>query len=205
MKSDPVSCEQSLIALSSAPAGEIVGDSPLARHVATCPDCSRVAQVVLQRERGRSLALDPFTRGGDPVVVDDAAMIAQERHGKARFVRWLLIGALVGTGWLALDREVGPLNRKRPVIETLTVPLTCLKGDQARSLVQPYLVTRGDNIAAFSDPPALTLRGTAGELSHVKGVIDEFEARYKITSQGSCELVGPKVTAPPTPTATPGH
>jgi hypothetical protein len=205
MKSDPLSCEQSLIALSSAPAGEIIGDSPLARHVAGCPDCSRVAQVVIQRERARSLALDPLTRGGDPVVVDDAAMIAQEREGTVRFVRWVVIGVVAVAGWFGLGKAFDSFAPKGTVVETMTIPLTCLKGDQARSLVQPYFTQRSDNISAFSDPPALTLRGRASELAHAKSVIDEFEARYKPTAQGGCELIGPKVTPPPTPTATPGH
>ena len=188
MNSEAFSCQESLKALASSPAAELVGDTPLARHIAVCPECARIGNVVLERERSLSLALDSLTSRADPMVITDAAILASERHGTARFVRWLLVGALGVTIWFALDSVLGPLDRPKAGMEMMTVPLTCLTPGQGLELVKPYLIKRGETAVASPDLPVLTLRGYPSELAGARSAITDFEARFKIGPQGNCVL-----------------
>lgn len=189
MKSEILSCRDSLQEMATAPATELVGDTPLARHIASCPDCSRVRSVVVERERSLAHALDSITSRADSQVITDAAILASERHGTARFVRWLLIGALGVTIWFALDNVWGPLGRPRSGMELMTVPLTCLAPKQGLELVKPYLVRRGETAVASPDLPVLTLRGYPSELAGARSAIIDFEARFKVGPQGNCVLI----------------
>ena len=201
MKSEILSCQDSMKELATSPASELVGDTPLARHLAGCPDCSRVGSVVLERERSLSHALDSLTSRADPQVITDAAILASERHGTARFVRWLLIGALGVTIWFALNSILGPMDRERKASATETIQFSCLPSQDAEKLIEPYLRSNGS--VAYLPPTGfrgLTVRGTPDELATSKSLIAKVDRQLKLAKNPDCDAeVTPLPAAPPKP------
>ncbi len=205
MKSDIISCEDSLKALASSPAAELVGQTPLAQHLASCPDCSRVGSVVLERERSLRLALDSLTSRADPIVITEAAILANERHGTARFVRWLLLGALGVTIWFAMDGVLGPLDKARPDLVVETIPFTCLWSPRAVQLVEPYVRSNGHGIYPALDR-AITIRATAAEIAQARTVLAKFDAQVRKSPDAkySCQDLPPAATPKSAPTPATG-
>src|SRR3954471_21813228 len=103
MTPDLLSCEQSLKALSTLSATELQASRALSEHMAVCPDCARVATVVLERERALAVALASLAPRGDPAVIAERSAVAADRRSTARFVKWILVGAMAVTVWFALD------------------------------------------------------------------------------------------------------
>jgi hypothetical protein len=179
MQSDSMSCEQSLAAMSTLPSSELAGDSPVARHAATCPQCSRVAQVVLERERSLSRALDSLSSRGDPAVISETALLASERHAAGRFIRWLLVGALMVTVWFALDDTLGTRERAAAAaMRVQTIDFSCLVPSDAEKLVEPYIRSNGHGIYPAPDEfRTITIRATPQEIATARVVIAKYDGQ----------------------------
>jgi type II secretory pathway component GspD/PulD (secretin) len=185
MMPEPFTCEQSLRALASLPAAEIQSNRALARHAEACPDCSRVAAVVLERERSLALALDSLRPRTDPARLADTVALAAERHGTARFVKWLLIAAMAATAWFALDNTIGEHERKIADLRTETFQLNCLSPEQAEGLIEPYLRADGHGIYFTNGVNSVTVRARPTELVRARQVISDAQIR-RATETGSC-------------------
>lgn len=199
MTSDPISCDESLAALRSAPASELVRDTPVARHLSDCPDCSRVAEVVLERERSLGIALDSLSPRADPVLVADRAAIAAERRGTARFFTWMLVAAMAVTAWFFLDDTLGTRERSAAAANRVeTIRFECLTPAQAEGLIEPYVRSNGHGI--YTPPEGIrgiTIRAQPTEIGKARQLITEFDAQMRSEKKGACTV------APPTPAPKP--
>lgn len=182
---ESITCEQSLKALATLSAAEIQSSRLIAQHTQTCSDCSRVASVVLERERSLGLALDSLSPRADPARIADTVSLAAERHATARFIKWLLVGAMGATAWFALDSTIGDHERKVAALRTETFPLKCLSPQQAEGLIEPYIRADGHGIYFTNGVAAVTVRALPSELAQAKRLIDDAQLRSAMES-GSC-------------------
>jgi hypothetical protein len=192
---DNISCEESLKALATLSAAEIQTSRLLTRHAETCPDCSRVTAVVLQRERSLAVALDSLTPRSDPARLADTIALAAERHSTARFIKWLLVAAMAVTAWFGLDSTIGAHERKLAALRTETLPLSCLTPQQAVSIIEPYVRADGHGIYFTNGVKAVTVRALPIELERARRVIADEELRTAMYT-GSCK---PAVVLPGQP------
>ncbi|MBA3646070.1 MAG: hypothetical protein H0W63_07805 [Gemmatimonadaceae bacterium] len=189
MTPEPISCEQSLKALATLSAAELESSRALSDHAAACPDCARVAGIVLERERSLALAIDSLAPRGDPAVIAGRAAIAAQRRGTAHLVKWILFAAMAATAWFALDSTIGTHERSVAAsLKTETIRFSCLTPQQAESLIEPYVRTNGHAIYFIPGIQGVTVRAMPAEIERSKTLIHEFDLQMRAEKAGSCEL-----------------
>jgi hypothetical protein len=164
------------------------GEADIAQHTAGCEQCARAMAVVRSGEE--SLAERLSLDGARLQAAGLLAQHAQHRVRRERLVRWIVmptvvLGFIVGltllvTSSAGLRRYFLP----PPTVETRTFTLTCLSGEQAASLLQPYLprpenplwqAEAFDVRAAGGGIRAVTVRAPRVTLASVPGLLATFE------------------------------
>jgi type II secretory pathway component GspD/PulD (secretin) len=89
--------------------------------------------------------------------------------------------ALVVTIWFSAATLILPAMRSNgsamSTLLTETIPLSCLSPQQAADIIDPYLRTHGSlYFVPKSGISAITVRGTAAQLSKSKDLIRNFES-----------------------------
>ena len=189
-----LSCEESLAAMVTAPVTQLVGESPLARHAVACPECGRVARVLIERDRSLALqapaAAEPRMLGGYPTNLIRRRLAFQ-------LLRAGSIAVAVMIGWLYIAQWVNPAvaryrERDATRAEVATFKLRCLTPDAAAALINPYLTGKQSGIFPRSPTvPAIVVRGTASQIAHASNVIAQFDF-----PEGGCPVKSPAPLSP---------
>jgi type II secretory pathway component GspD/PulD (secretin) len=157
------------------------GDSAVMQHCATCPDCSRLTTVLRDREYNAANVLNNLPPMSNPITLAETAVITAHRRRVGRVVVMISGAALVVTIWFTAATLILPaMGSNGPTASTLlteTIPLSCLSPQQAADIIDPYLRTRGSlYFIPTSGISAITVRGTAAQLSKSKDLIRNFES-----------------------------
>ena len=167
-------------------AGDRAAD--ISTHLASCPNCTRITENLRVAERSLVLSLAASTAGSSPETIADAAF---EHRRRARLFRWLLLPLVlvaVAIATLFFVGQFSPAIRRDtappPAVETRTFSLQCLSGEQAASLLRPYLPTPQNPMwqaEAFDVRPAgggiraVTVRAPHATLEQVPQLLAPFE------------------------------
>ncbi len=188
-----MTCEECLSELATGSLREMSGDSAVMQHCATCPDCSRLTTLLRDREYNAANVLNNLPPMSNPITLAETAVTTAHRRRVGRVVVMISGAALLVTIWFSAATLVLPAMRSNgPGTSTLlteTIPLSCLSPQQAADIIDPYLRTRGSlYFVPTSGISAITVRGTAEQLSKSKDLIRKFEsdpaAACRITGSG---------------------
>ena len=176
-----MTCEECLSELATGSLREMAGDSTVMEHCATCPDCSRVTTLLRDREYNAANVLNNLPPISNPITLAETAVTTAHRRRVGRVVVMITGAALVVTIWFTAATLILPAMRSDgPTTSTLlteTIPLSCLSPQQAADIIDPYLRTRGSlYFIPTSGISAITVRGTAAQLSKSKELIRNFES-----------------------------
>ncbi|MEP6610158.1 MAG: hypothetical protein ABJA83_15995 [Burkholderiaceae bacterium] len=170
--------------------GDVTGDKALEieAHVAGCDRCTRAVEIFRAAQAGLS---DLLVLASAPHhVPESVAERAYIRSRRARIVRWampvVIILLVAGTALLAssLPSSLKRLLAPPPTVETQTFSLSCLSGEQAASLLRPYLPTPQNPMwqaESFDVRPAdagiraVTVRAPGITLALVPRLLQRFE------------------------------
>jgi hypothetical protein len=157
------------------------GDSAVMQHCATCPDCSRLTTLLRDREYNAANVLNNLPPMSNPITLAEAAVSTAHRRRVGRVVVMISGAALALTIWFTAATLIFPaMGNNGPTTSTLlteTIPLSCLSPQQAADIIDPYLRTRGSlYFIPTSGISAITVRGTAAQLSKSKDLIRNFES-----------------------------
>jgi hypothetical protein len=174
-----LTCEQCLSELATGSLRDLPSDSAVMRHCATCPDCSRLTTLLRDREYEAATVLNNLPPMSNPNAVAEATVLTAHRRRVGRVVVMLSGAALALTIWFTAATLIFPAMRSNGPMSTLvteTIPLSCLSPQQAAEIVDPYLRTHGSlYFVPTSGISAITVRGTAAQLSKSRDLIREFE------------------------------
>jgi hypothetical protein len=174
-----MTCEQCLSELATGSLRDLPSDSAVMRHCATCPDCSRLTTLLRDREYEAATVLNNLPPMSNPIAVAEASVLTAHRRRVGRVVVMLSGAALALTIWFTAATLIFPAMRSNGPMSTLvteTIPLSCLSPQQAAEIVDPYLRTHGSlYFVPTSGISAITVRGTAAQLSKSRDLIREFE------------------------------
>jgi hypothetical protein len=177
-----MTCAEALSALSIASLRDMGPDSPIMRHCAECPDCSRVTTMVREHEYDVATTLNGLPPMSDPVALAEQSVVRSGRRKKGRIAVMLTGAALVATIWIASWLTIIPaLNgadaRSASALQTETIQLSCMSPEQAGDIISPYVRSRGSiYYVPLSGIRAITVRGTAQEIRDWRRVIERFES-----------------------------
>ena len=160
----------------------------ISAHLATCPSCTRITENLLVAQRSLALSLAASTAAYSPEAIASAAF---ERRRRTRLFRWVLFPLVVvalGIAALFFVGQFSPAIRRYtappPAVETRTFSLQCLSGEQAASLLRPYLPAPQNPMwqaEAFDVRPAgggiraVTVRAPHATLEEVPRILARFE------------------------------
>jgi anti-sigma factor RsiW len=169
----------------------------VAAHVAGCEKCSRALAVLRAAEAGLSESLLPS--GTVRQLPETLAEYACRRVRRERLLRWTILPVMIALFVLAtvfLTTTFGtPLKRlltPPPAVETETFTLRCLSGEQAASLLRPYLplpenpmwqAERFDVRPAGPGIRAVTVRAPHTTLALVPSLLARFEREARASCQ----------------------
>jgi hypothetical protein len=174
-----MTCEECLSELATGSLRDLPSDSAVMRHCATCPDCSRLTTLLRDREYEAATVLNNLPPMSNPIAVAEASVLTAHRRRVGRVVVMLSGAALALTIWFTAATLIFPAMRSNGPMSTLvteTIPLSCLSPQQAAEIVDPYLRTHGSlYFVPTSGISAITVRGTAAQLSKSRDLIREFE------------------------------
>jgi hypothetical protein len=152
-------------------------------HCETCPDCARVTTLLREKEYEAATVLNTLPPMSNPIAVAGQSVLTSKRRRLGRVAVLISGAALVVTIWIAASLTVIPAldfadaRRGTPRLFTETMPLTCLSPQQAADIINPYMRSHG---SAYYIPStgisAITVRGTAVELSKSRSLIHDFES-----------------------------
>jgi hypothetical protein len=176
-----MTCEECLSELATGSLREMSGDSAVMQHCVTCPDCSRLTTLLRDREYNAANMLNNLPPISNPIVLAETAVTTAHRRRVGRVVVMISGAALMVTIWFTAATLIFPAMRSNgPATSTLlteTIPLSCLSPQQAADIIDPYLRTRGSlYFLPTSGISAITVRGTAAQLSQSKDLIRNFES-----------------------------
>ena len=176
-----MTCEECLSELATGSLREMATDSAVMQHCATCPDCSRLTTLLRDREYNAANVLNNLPPMSNPITLAETAVTTAHRRRVGRVVVMISGAALVITIWFSAATLILPAMRSNgPGTSTLlteTIPLSCLSPQQAADIIDPYLRTRGSlYFVPTSGISAITVRGTAEQLSKSKDLIRKFES-----------------------------
>ncbi|HEX9129795.1 MAG TPA: hypothetical protein VF850_11605 [Gemmatimonadaceae bacterium] len=176
-----MTCEECLSELATGSLREMSGDSAVMQHCATCPDCSRLTTVLRDREYNAANVLNSLPPMSNPITLAETAVTTAHRRRVGRVVVMISGVALAVTIWFTAATLILPAMRgDGPPLSTLlteTIPLSCLSPQQAADIIDPYLRTHGSLYwVPKSGISAITVRGTAAQLSKSKDLIRNFES-----------------------------
>ena len=157
-------------------------------HLRECEQCARIAEtlVVAQNALAESLADVEDRR----VAFDAIASFAFTRVRRERVMRRILVPValvLVVLAGVAITRTIPEIKRLTdapPTVETRVFSLRCLSGEQAASILRPYLPLPQNprwQAEMFDVRPtgqglqAVTVRAPASTLAIVPSVLERFE------------------------------
>ena len=199
-----MTCEECLSELATGSLREMAGDSTVMEHCATCPDCSRLTTLLRDREYNAASVLNNLPPMSNPITLAETAVTTAHRRRVGRVVVMITGAALVVTIWFTAATLILPTMRSGgPATSTLlteTIPLSCLSPQQAADIIDPYLRTRGSiYFIPTSGISAITVRGTAAQLSKSKDLIRNFES----DRSAACRSTPPASIKIPTASAEP--
>ena len=180
-----MTCEECLSALETESLREMTADSAVMRHCAYCPDCARVTTIVRDKEYETATVLNSLPPMSDPLTVAETAGVTDQRRRVGGVVVTLsaIAGAIVI--WIVSATMVVPGlyragvigNGPRPTgLRTETMQLSCLSPQQAADIINPYVQGQGSTYFILrSGIPAITVRGTPGELAKSRDLLAKFE------------------------------
>jgi len=174
-------------------------DPEMHEHIASCRRCGGIAGLLLDSQSALSQGLE-IQGGQNP---DALAVSVYRRYRRERLVRRLVVPlgvlALVAATLMLVanfGRTLQTYFEPPPAVETVTFSLSCLSGQQAATLLQPYL-PRPQNpmwqAESFSVTPAgggikaVTVRAPKEMIAQVPGLLTRFEA----DPQAACHLKTP--------------
>ena len=157
-------------------------------HTASCERCARAAQIVRAAEMDLASAL---VASSTRLTAESIAEFAYRRIRRERLINWTVGPAIALVFILGVALLVGKAGSELrafftppPPVETQTFSLNCLSGEQAASLLRPYLPTpqnpmwqaeRFDVRAAGGGIRAVTVRAPRSTLALVPELIARFE------------------------------
>ena len=164
-------------------------DASTQAHIAECSKCKRAVEILREGQAGLSGSL--FLDSAQRHSPESLAEYAYGRVRRERLIRWKVLPVIVVLFALAatlLGMTFGPeierLLAPPPAVETVTFSLRCLSGDQAASLLRPYLPSpqnpmwqaeRFDVRPAGGGIRAVTMRAPRATLALVPGLLARFE------------------------------
>jgi hypothetical protein len=166
--------------------GNMVG---IEEHIASCETCTRAAEILRTAQEGlsASLALASAHKETPQLMAD----YAYKRVRRERLVWWTVLPVIIVAfvfGAAMLATNFGPGVRRYftppPTVETRTFSLSCLSGEQAASLLTPYLPSPQNPMwqaEAFDVRPAgggiraVTVRAPGTTLALVPVLLERFE------------------------------
>jgi hypothetical protein len=176
-----MTCEDCLSALATESLREMIPDSAVMQHCATCPDCSRLTTTLREKEYQAATILNSLPPMSSPLTVAETAVRTAQRRRVGRVVVMLSGAALIATIWITAAMTIIPaLNRAdlrtAGALHTETIPLTCLSPKQAADIINPYVRSHGSTYyIPSSGISAITVRGRLEELAKSRNLIREFE------------------------------
>ena len=176
-----MTCEECLAELATGSLREMPADSEVMVHCATCPDCSRLTTLLREREYNAANVLNNLPPMSNPITLAETSVRTAHRRRVGRVLVTLSGAALVITIWFAAATIFIPaMNRadlnRVSTLRTETIPLSCLSPQQAADVINPYVRSRGSTYyLPTSGISAITVRGTAVELSKSRNLIRDFE------------------------------
>lgn len=176
-----MNCSEVLSALSTDSLRDMAADSPVMLHCAECPECARVTTMVREREYEAASLLNGLPPMSDPVGLAEQAVVTSRRRKVGRVGVVITGAALVATIWIASWLIFIPaMNRadaaNDSALRTETMQLSCLSPQQAADIISPYVRSHGSSYyIPTTGIAAITVRGTAREVSKSRELIGEFE------------------------------
>ena len=180
-----MTCEECLSALETESLREMSANSGVMQHCATCPDCARVTTMVRDKEYETATVLNSLPPMSDPLTVAETAGVTDQRRrvGGVVVVLSAIAGAIVN--WIVSATMVVPGLYRAGVIgggsspvglRTETMQLSCLSPQQAADIINPYVREPGSTYFILrSGIPAITVRGTPGELERSRALLQQFD------------------------------
>jgi hypothetical protein len=172
-------------------------DSSIQAHITGCDSCKSAVEFLRAGQEGLSGSL--FLTSAQRHSPESLAEYAYSRVRRERLVRWRVLPAIVVLFVLAatlLGMTFGPeikrLLTPPPAVETVTFSLHCLSGDQAATLLRPYLPSpenpmwqaeRFDVRPAGRGIRAVTMRAPPATLALVPDLLARFERDPHVTCQ----------------------
>jgi len=176
-----MNCKECLAALAESSVIEIHQNGSVREHSATCPECARVATLVMGAERDLAFAFNSIVSQVPATRTAEAAVTIEKRRRAGWLVSVAAALALVVVLWVVWIRVLVPGARATAELatinqHTMTAGLDCLTSQQAGDLISPYVRSNG-SVWYASKPPmkVITVRGTAEELKKVRELLQRFD------------------------------
>jgi type II secretory pathway component GspD/PulD (secretin) len=144
------------------------------------------------REYEAATVLNGLPPMSNPIAVAEQSVLTSKRRRLGRVAVMISGTALAVTIWIAASVTVIPaLNRGDANIarrlRTETMQLSCLSPQQAADIINPYVRSHGSTYyIPTTGISAITVRGTAEELTKSRNLIREFESDPK----AACHVPG---------------
>lgn len=194
-------CEECLMALSTARVADIKPGSAIALHCYTCPACNRVADEVRYAEYKLAASLNEATPTTSGHELAATALVESERARRTRIGRWIRgVLTLIALGIFGAAMEAfteDSRDRNQHLIND-TVGLQCLSEEAAAELVTPYLRHSGSAVYRSGGMNAITLRGRVEEVAAARTVLEQMD------KTGKCAVSPATTPAPAISAGTPG-
>ena len=196
-----MNCTEVLSTLSTASLRDMAPDSEVMLHCDTCPDCARVTTGLRDREYEAATLLNGLPPMSNPITVAEQSVIASRRRRTGRIAVMISGAALVVTIWIAAALTVVPAmshseSDAANTLRTETMQLSCLSPQQAADIINPYVRSHGSTYyLPTTGISAITVRGTASELSKSRNLIHDFESDPK----AACHLPASTLLNPDQP------
>lgn len=180
-----MNCEECLKQLSTVSTREIERTDAW-QHSASCPDCARIVRVLTESEDEFAATLDATTSQVPADLTTRRAIALAHRRKVTRRLSLAFAGLAAGIIWMTISRWILPSgggfgggfggSHNGAGLQTVTLEIRCLKNEQARDLILPYMQSNGSGaIIPSSELSVVTVRGTSDELGQVKDLMQRFD------------------------------
>jgi hypothetical protein len=183
-------CDEYLHLLSTSPVEELT-EGRAGDHLATCPECNRVTQLVVDRDRNMVSALAGMSSYMQPSQTAHMALNVGRHH---RLKRVYIGASLVAGSWigaLALSRLVLPANQGAMVEEALFTEafnVRCMSTHDMADLMKAQITSRRSSIETRNASRIITVRATQDELDKVRATFNQYDN----ASQTACVVPQPQ-------------